>query len=131
MRRVQLLMALGIAVLALGVLPAAAGGPDWGTWTISGHGTSWSGTFADSHRVTGFVIGTRSLKRYNSVTSFTIGGKKCNIGSIGTGYCYSVDIAPNTMLHWKLTTRRRVNSSRGISPCIKYDGAFHCRYGNG
>lgn len=131
MHRVRLLLLAGIAALILGALPAAAGGDDWGTWTISGHATSWSGTFSDSHHVTGFVIGTRSLKKYNSVTSFTIGGMKCNIGSIGTGYCYSVDIPANTTLHWKLTTRRRVNSSRLISPCIEYAGTFHCRYGNG
>lgn len=131
MRRARLLGLACTAALVLAVLPAAAGGNDWGTWTIGGHATSWGGTFIDSHHVTGFVIGLRSLKKYNSVTSFTIGGTKCNIGSIGTGYCYSVDIPANTKLKWKLTTRRRVNSSRLISPCIKYDGTYHCRYGNG
>jgi hypothetical protein len=130
MSKLRILVLVGIAALVVSVLPAAAGGDDWGTWTIHGHNTSWSGTFVDSHEVTGFVIGTRSLKKYNSVTAFSIGGKTCKIGSIGTGYCYYVDIPANTTLKWKLTTRRNVPSSRGISPCIEYAGAFHCRYGN-
>lgn len=128
MRKPRALVLVGIAALIVGVLPAAAGGNDWGTWTINGHGKKWSGTFVDSHHVTGFVIGLRSLKKYNSVTSFTIGGTQCKIGSIGTGYCYDVDIPANTTLHWTMTARKNVNRSKLISPCIKYDGNFHCRY---
>lgn len=131
MRRARLLLLVGVAALIFGVLPSAADGPDWGTWTIGGHATTWGGAFVDSHHVTGFVIGLRSLKKYNSITSFTIGGQKCNLGSIGTGYCYSVDIPANTKLKWKITARKRVNFSRLISPCIKYSGDWHCRYGNG
>lgn len=113
------------------MLPAAGGSNDWGTWTIGGHATTWGGTFTDTHHVTGFVIGLRSLKKYNSITSFTIGGKKCDLGSIGTGYCWTnVDIPANTKLKWKITARRRVNSSKLISPCIRYGGDWHCRFGN-
>lgn len=130
MHKLRILVLIGIAGLVIGVLPAAAGSGDWGTWTYAGHWKTWHGTFTDSHRVTGFVIGLRSLKRYNSVTSLTIGGKTCDLGSVGTGYCYSVDIPTNTQLDWKLTTRRPLRSSNLISPCIKYDGSFHCRYGN-
>jgi hypothetical protein len=121
---------IGLAALVLGALPAAAGSNDWGTWTFGGHWKSWHGTFTDSHKVTGFVIGLRSLKKYNSVTSLEIGGQTCNIGSIGTGYCYNVDIAANTQLDWRLKTRKPLKSSKLISPCIEYDGKFHCRYGN-
>ena len=128
--RIAVLVAAG--ALALGVLPAAAGGNDWGTWKFSGHGKSWSGTFFDAHRVTGFVMGLKSLVQNNSVTAFSIGGKQCKISKQrGTGYCYSVHIAPNKRLNWKVTTRNNVSSSDGLVPCIQFNGKFHCRYGNG
>jgi hypothetical protein len=130
MRKVQFVILIGIAALLVGVLPAAAGSDDWGTWTYAGHWKSWHGTFTDSHHVTGFVVGLRSLKKYNSVTSLTIGGKKCDLGSIGTGYCYHVNIPPNTKLKWTLTSRKPLRSSKLISPCIEYAKRFHCRYGN-
>ena len=118
--------------MIVGVLPAAAGGNDWGTWTFSGHGKSWSGTFFDAHIVTGFVMGTKSLVKYNSITSFTMGRRTCKLSTPrGTGYCYYVHIAANKKLKWTVTTRMPLSSSAGLVPCIQFNGKFHCRYGNG
>jgi len=131
MRHARWLTAVLVLAGAI-ALPATAGGNDWGTWMFSGHGKSWSGTFFDSHRVTGFVMGLTSLVKYNSVTSFTIGGKTCKLGaSHGTGYCYYVHIPANKKLNWTLTTRRPAASSAALVPCIMFNGKFHCRYGNG
>ena len=133
MHKARLVVLTGLVALIVGVLPAAAGVNDWGRWTFTGHGTSWSGTFFDAHRVTGVVIGTKSLVKYNSITSFTIGGHVCKISSsAGTGYCYTLNIAPNKKLNWKATTRRPLLSgSDQLVPCIKYNARYHCRYGNG
>ena len=132
MHRTRLVVLTALAALIVGVLPAAAGGNDSGTWTFTGHWKSWSGTFVDAHRVTGVVLGTRSLVKYNSVTSFTIGGHECKLSSThGTAYCYYLDIPANKTLNWKATTRKPLRSSAGLVPCIQYSGEFHCRYGNG
>lgn len=129
MRRV---VAALLLAAALGALPAAAGGNDWGTWTFAGHGKNWSGTLVDSHHVTGVVFGLRSLVKYNSVTSFTIDGTECKTSkSAGTGYCYTLDIPAGKKVGWTLTTRRNVPHSAGLVPCIRYGPAYHCRYGNG
>jgi hypothetical protein len=130
--RARLAVLTGIAALIIGVLPASSAVNDWGTWTFTGHWTSWNGTFYDAHRVTGAVMGTTSLVRNNSITSFTIGGHICKIStSAGTGYCYTLNIAPNTKLKWKVTTRKPLTSSKQLVPCIKYNAKYHCRYGNG
>ena len=131
-RKVQLAACFGVVVLIVGALPAAAGGNDWGTWTFSGHWKSWSGTFFDTHRVTGVVMGLRALKRYNTVTSFTIAGKTCKVGnSLGTGTCYSVYIPANKKVKWKVTTEKPLTSSDQLVPSIKWNGKYHSRYGNG
>ncbi|MDX6479891.1 MAG: hypothetical protein QOG85_401 [Gaiellaceae bacterium] len=132
MRRARLAILTALAILIIGVVPAAAGSTDWGTWTFSGHWTSWHGKFVDSHRVTGFVMGTRSLVKYNGITSFSIGGHVCKISSNhGTAYCYYLNIPANQRLDWKVTTRKPLKSAAGLVPCIQYAGAFHCRYGDG
>lgn len=132
MHRAKLAALVGVAALIVGVLPLAAVVNDWGTWSFSGKNTSWTGTFSDGHRVTGVNLGLRSLVKYNSVVSFSIGGKKCQTGnSHGTGACYPVNFLPGKLLSWKLTTRRNVPSSAGIVPCIRYAKSWHCRYGNG
>lgn len=122
----------GLAALVIGVLPAAAGSNDWGTWTITGSSKSWSGTVVDSHRITGVVMGLKSRVKWNRVTSFTLGGKTCKTSpQRGTGYCYFTNIPPNTKLTWSLTTKNRVRGQARLVPCIMYQGSFHCRYGNG
>ena len=133
MQRARLAVLTALAALIVGgALPAAAGGNDWGTLTFTGHGRSWSGTFYDAHVVTGVVMGTKSLAKYNSITSFTIGSHTCKISSNhGTAYCYYVNIPANKKLKWTVTTRKNVASSAGLVPCIQYNGKFHCRYGNG
>ena len=121
-----------LAALMVAVLPASAVTNDWGTWTFMGHGTSWSGTFFDAHRVTGIVMGLKSLPKYNNITYFKIGSHTCKLASNhGTAYCYYLNIPGNKKLNWTLTTRRPVASSDGLVPCIKWNGKFHCRYGNG
>lgn len=131
MHRARLVVLTGLVALIIGLLPASAAVNDWGTWTFTGRWTSWSGTFVDAHRVTGFVVGTKSLVQYNSVTSLTIGGRTCKISTTaGTGYCYYVSIAANKRLNWKVTTRKPLSSSAGLVPCIQWNGKFHCRYGN-
>jgi hypothetical protein len=130
--RARLALLVALATLTVAVLPAAAGGNDWGTWTFAGHNTKWSGTFFSAHRITGVVMGLKSIKKYNSVTSFKMGGKTCKISdSHGDAYCYSLHWPPNKKVNWTLTTRKNVASSDGLVPCIQYQGKFHCRYGNG
>ena len=75
MRKAQLGVLVGLAALIV-VLPAAAGGNDWGTWTFADHETSWSGTVIDAHRITGVVMGLKSRVMFNRVKSFTLGGKR-------------------------------------------------------
>jgi hypothetical protein len=119
---------VGLAALSVAVLPAAAGGNAWGTWTFTGHGTTWSGTLVDAHGITGVLMGVKARVRYNSVTSFTVAGKKCSVGSqLGTGACYHVTIPAQRKVKWKLTLRTRIPTSAKLLPCIKYSGAFHCR----
>jgi len=131
-RRARIGLLVGLAALIVAVLPAAAVGNDWGAWTFTGHGTSWSGTEVDAHRITGVVMGLQTRVEFNSVASFTIAGKKCKTGpQRGTGYCYTLNIRPNKKVTWKLTTRTREPSSNKLVPCIKYQGRYHCRYGNG
>ena len=121
-----------LAALIVGVLPASAVNNDWGSWTFTGHAKSWSGTFFSAHRVTGVVMGTKSMVKYNSITSFKIGSHVCKLSSThGTAYCYYISIPPNKKLNWTATTRANVASSAGLVPCIQYTGKFHCRYGNG
>ena len=123
---------VGLASLILAVLPAAAGGNDWGTWTFAGHGTSWNGTLVDSHRIQGVFMGLRARVKYNSVTSFTVAGKKCQtFPTAGTGACYHLTIPAHKKVNWKLTLRTRIPGSYKLVPCIKYRGTYHCRYGNG
>jgi hypothetical protein len=132
MRRVRLVACLGVVLLIVGALPAAADTNDWGTWAFTGHWKSWSGTFFDAHRVTGVVMGLRALKRYNQVTAFSIAGKTCQVGnSLGTGTCYTLNIPPNKKVKWKLTTDKPLTSSDQIVPAIKWNGKYHSRYGNG
>jgi len=128
----RLAVLTALAAFLIGVLPAAAVTNDWGTWTFTGQSKSWSGTFFDSHRVTGFVMGTKSLARYNNLTSFKIGSHTCKLSSShGTAYCYYVSVPANKKLNWPATTRRGLTSSAQLVPCIEYHGSFHCRYGNG
>ncbi|HLX31790.1 MAG TPA: hypothetical protein VKR79_03360 [Gaiellaceae bacterium] len=130
MRGIRLLLLAGFAALAVGVLPAAAG-PEWGTWTHSGGGTTWSGTFSSPQVVTGFVVGRRARPAKNPVVSFTIGGHTCKLSSqLGTGYCYYVSIPKNTQLTWKLQFKKPVRWWTSIAPCIEVSGRFHCRYGD-
>jgi hypothetical protein len=132
MRKARLGVLVVLAALIVGVLPAAAGGNDWGTWTFTGHGTSWSGTVVDAHSIKGVVMGLKSRVMFNRVLSFTLGGKKCKTSKqLGTGYCYHLNVPAHKKLAWKLTTRTRVNGSDKLGPCIEYRGAFHCRFGNG
>jgi len=132
MQRKRLIFLAGLAALIVGALPAAAGGNDWGNWTFTGHDKSWNGTFFSAHRVTGVVVGTKSLVKYNSVTSFKIAGKTCKISTErGTGYCYTLYIPPNKTVKWTVTTRKNLASSDQLVTCIKYNGKYHCRYGNG
>ena len=130
--RARLVILAVLAAFIVAVLPAAAAGNDWGTWTFSGHGTSWSGTFVDAHNVTGVVMGLKSLPRYNGLTYFKIGRHTCKLASNhGDAYCYNINIPANKKLSWSATTRRNVASSEGLVPCIQYNRKFHCRYGNG
>jgi hypothetical protein len=132
MRHTLRLLAVALVVAAIGATTASAAGNDWGTWTFEGHGTEWSGTLVDAHRVQGIVIGTKSLPKYNGVTSLTIGGKKCKISSgAGTGYCYGYHVPANKKLNWTLTTRKPLKSSDQLVPCIEWNTKYHCRYGNG
>lgn len=131
MHRTRLVVLAVLAALIVGVLPAASAGNDWGTWTFDGHNKSWSGTFYDAHRVTGVVMGTTSLPKYNGLTYFKIGSHVCDLSSNhGTAYCYTLNIPANKKLKWTATTRKNLNSSDQLVPCIKYGGKFHCRYGN-
>jgi len=132
MRRARLTVLAVLVALIVGALPAAAVTNDWGNWTFTGHGKSWSGTFFSAHRVTGFVMGTTSLVKNNAVTSLKIGSHTCKISTErGTGYCYSVGIPANKKLKWTATTRHLLSSSDQLVPCIQYNKKFHCRYGNG
>ena len=131
MRRAPFVIAALVLAAAV-AFPAAAGGNDWGKWTFTGSGTSWSGTMVDAHRVTGVVMGLKTRVMFNSVKSFTIAGKKCKASTQrGTGYCYVLNIPPNKKVNWKLTTKTRVPSADKLVPCIRYGPAYHCRYGNG
>ena len=99
MRKARLGVLVGLAALIV-VLPAAAGGNDWGTWTFAGHGTSWSGTVVDAHRITGVVMGLKSRVMFNRVKSFTLGGKRCKTSpQRGTGYCYRLNIPREQEAH--------------------------------
>ena len=132
MPRARLLVLAGLAALVIGVLPASSAGNDWGNWTFAGSGKSWSGTFFSGHRVTGVVMGTTSLAKYNGLTSFKIGRHVCKLASNhGTAYCYYISIPANKKLNWTATTRNGLRSSAALVPCIQYNGKFHCRYGNG
>jgi hypothetical protein len=129
---VRLVLAVALAAGALGAVPATAGGNDWGTWTFTGALKSWSGTLVDAHRIQGVTIGTRSLPKYNSITSFVIGGKSCPISSShGDAYCYGYRIPANRKVKWRLTTRMPLTSSTYLVPCIEWNNRYHCRYGNG
>jgi hypothetical protein len=131
MHRTRLVVVALFSALIVAAVPASAGTNDWGTWAFTGHDKSWSGTFYDAHRVYGVVMGLKSLVKYNSVTAFKIAGKTCKISTErGTGYCYTLDIPANKKVKWTLTTRKNVASSDGLVPCIKFNGKYHCRYGN-
>lgn len=132
MRKVKFAILVGIAALVVGVLPAAAGGNAWGTWTPTGAGASWSGTVSSSHAITGVDVWTRA-RRFNPPTLFMIGGTKCKLSTPThvSAYCYDVNFPANTDVHWKLELTKPVRSWAAIVVCIKYNDAFHCRYGNG